>query len=440
MRIMVTGATGFIGSQLIQFLLAAGCDVVACARNVSVLADRFPGLPVIRMDFTDLITPAEWAGHLQGIDVVVNTVGIFAEHGKQTFTRLHVEFPHKLFLGCEQAGVRRVIHISALGAEAGAVSKYHQSKFRADAYLRSLDLEHVIVKPSFVYGPNGKSTAFFRALAAQPLQVLVDGGRQLIQPIHVDDLCMALVILVRMAKVPLQELEAVGPAPLSFRDMLAAYRHWLGFRDSASGRANKRSPWTFRTMSIPMPLAMMFARLAGTIRTPWLSSDNLRMLQQGNTGDDHAISGLLGREPIAFAEALRRSPATEADRWYARLWFLLPLLRVAIGFVWLFSGVTSAFVYPASDSYAMLEQLGLRGWFATVSLYGAALLDILLGVAVLCRFQVVLTGLLQLGVILVYTALITLYLPEFWFHPFGPIIKNIPFMVGILILMAVERK
>src|SRR5690606_37547578 len=170
---------------------------------------------------------------LRAAEIGVITVGILAEHGKQTFTQLHVEFPRNRFLGGDRAGVRRLIHISALGAEANAVSKYHRSKYQADTYLRSLDLEYVIVKPSFVYGPNGKSTAFFRALAAQPVQVLVERGRQLVQPIHVDDLCMALACLARMDKVPVQELEAVGPAPLMFLDMLAAYRYWLGYRDAA---------------------------------------------------------------------------------------------------------------------------------------------------------------------------------------------------------------
>jgi hypothetical protein len=108
--------------------------------------------------------------------------------------------------------------------------------------------------------------------------------------------------------------------------------------------------------------------------------------------------------------------------------------------VWIYTGIISAFVYPVADSYAMLAQVGLSGSMATASLYGAAYLDIALGIAVLLRYHTYLTGLIQLAVIFGYTVIISFFLPEFWLHPFGPIIKNIPFVMVILINMAVERK
>jgi hypothetical protein len=88
----------------------------------------------------------------------------------------------------------------------------------------------------------------------------------------------------------------------------------------------------------------------------------------------------------------------------------------------------------------LIQQTGLTGWMLPVCLYGAAFLDIALGIAVIFRYRIRLIGLIQIAIILAYSAIISFFLPEFWFHPFGPIIKNIPFLLVILMMMAVERK
>src|SRR5688572_30511387 len=158
MRVLVSGATGFIGSHLIDALLANGHEVIAAARNTHKLADRFMGVTVIELDFTAPLQPKDLQAHLVNVDVVINTVGIIAETTTQSFRMLHGEFPRILFKACELAGVKRVIHISALGAEVDAKSRYHASKYIADSYLRTLNIQSVIVKPSLVFGARGKST------------------------------------------------------------------------------------------------------------------------------------------------------------------------------------------------------------------------------------------------------------------------------------------
>jgi uncharacterized protein YbjT (DUF2867 family) len=435
MRVLVTGATGFIGGRLVEALLARGYQVQACARAVTALADRFSNVSnynvdAVLLDVTQPLDAREWHERLQHSDVVINTVGIIAEAGTQTFDAVHVAFPRHLFEACVAAPVSRVIHLSALGADANATTPYHQSKFAAEQHLLGLELDKVIVKPSLVFGARGQSTAFFRALAAQPVQVLIDHGTQRIQPIVVDDLIAALIALVTRPDPP-EVIAAVGPVAITFREMLEGYKRWLDRDDHAS--------WLL-VMSVPYSFALAAARLVGVLRHPFLNADNIRMLQRGNTADPAAVSALLGTAPAAFAQALRADPATEADRWHARLYFLLPLLRWAIAFVWLYTGIISALVYPVAESYAMLQQVGISGWLLPVSLYGAALLDIALGLAWLLRFKVSLFGSVQLAVITGYTMIISVFLPEFWFHPFGPLLKNVPLVVGILIVMAVERK
>src|SRR5688572_18509953 len=113
MRVLVTGATGFIGSHLVEALLEKGCEVVACARNTEAVTAKFPNVTAVKMDFSRPLEPEEWLAHLRNVNVVINTVGIIAEAGAQTFNTLHIEFPRMLFRACELAGVQRVIQISA---------------------------------------------------------------------------------------------------------------------------------------------------------------------------------------------------------------------------------------------------------------------------------------------------------------------------------------
>ncbi len=426
MRILITGATGFVGGHVLQALMQRdGVEAVAAVRSPQKLRQLYPHLRVIPLDAARA-TEQHLRDLLQGVDVVINCIGIIAESGNQRFQSLHIDFPCRLFQASQRSGVRRIVHLSALGADKNARSQFHRSKYRAEHCMHELDIESVVIKPSLVFGAGGASMRFFAALAAQPLQVLFGQGTHRVQPVDIHDLTETIVRAATMTATPPHEIAVVGPTPMSFRAMLLAYRRWLGY-----GK--------LRTLSIPWPLALCGARLVGRI-SPWLSEDNLLMLKQGNTGDVSTLKQVLRREPRALDEVLQPGSADDADRWHARLFLLLPALRMSVAFVWIYTGLTSLFFYPHDDSYAMLSEIGLTGSIAVLALYGAAVLDIALGISVLLRWHVVLCGVLQLAIIAGYTVLISAFLPAFWLHPFGPISKNIPFIVAIMILMAVEIK
>ena len=122
----------------------------------------------------------------------------------------------------------------------------------------------------------------------------------------------------------------------------------------------------------------------------------------------------------------------------ARLGWLKPLLRISIAVVWIVTGVLSLGVYPVSESYALLSHAGLTGAAATVALYGAAALDLLFGIATLLVRRRRPLYQAQIVLIVIYTAIITLRLPEFWLHPYGPVLKNIPLLAGLVLLHELE--
>lgn len=425
MKILITGVSGFIGSHIIMALLKEGHKVTGCVRDMKRAQELLPGVKLLSCDFVADNDPAIWLKRLDGIEVVINAVGIIKESGRNTFKALHADTPKALFKACEDAGVKKVIQISALGADAGAESRYHLTKIEADDYLKNLDLDWVIIKPSVVFGAGGKSAAFFTAVSALPIHILIGKGDQKLQPVSVDDISKAVAHIVANPSIKRLEIDAVGPEAMTYKEMLLTYRRCLGL-----GRA----------LSVPTPLVLskIAAWFGRFIPSSPLEPETLKMLLKGNTGDPARFSQLLGRRPVSPEEGLLLPPFKAGELLKARLFFLKPLLRYSIGLVWIVAGITSAFIFPKDESLSLLHRAGFRE-FDEIMLYGASVIDIILGLAVLTRSKPVTTGIAQLTVMAVYTLIITVRLPEFWIHPFGPVVKNLPLAVAILVLMATEE-
>ena len=276
MKILLTGASGFIGRNLAAALTMAGHQVVPASRRDG-------------MDFRQMLSPAVWIPRLDGVDAVINAVGIIGETGRQRFESLHTLAPIALFQACVQTGVRRVVQISALGADDTAVSAYHLSKRAADDGLRELDLDWFVLKPSLVYGRGGRSAALFMRMATLPLIPVIGDGRQMLQPVHISDLVAAVVQALTSPDVR-QTLDVVGAERISFADWLQAMRRTRG-----QPRA--------RLLHVPALLAMTLMRVASVV-SPLLRADNLRMLQRGSVGDCQLLTQFLGRRPLGVGACL----------------------------------------------------------------------------------------------------------------------------------------
>src|SRR5690606_91596 len=251
MRILLTGATGFIGSRLLEALLARGHRVVMVSRR-ETMSGR-PGVQHISRDFAHALNPSDWVGAVQDIDVVINAVGILREQRGQRIDALHHRAPAALFQAAAAAGVRRIVQISALGADEEATTAYHLSKKAADDVLASLPVEGVIVQPSLVFGQGGASTAMFTMQASQPVIPLPGRGDQLVQPVHVDDLVAVVVALATRKSAPRnhgsRRVAVVGPEAMTLREFYRRLRTGMGMRSAA------------RFVSVPMPVMRMLARL-----------------------------------------------------------------------------------------------------------------------------------------------------------------------------------
>ena len=295
MKVMLMGATGFIGRHLARALLAAGHEVTGCARRRAEAFARYPEIPWMIGDFATDRAATDWKPRVTGFDCVINAVGILRERRGQSFEAVHFEGPRALYEACAKRGVRKVIHISALGCDVGSGRPYETTKLRIEALLATLDLDWVAVRPSLVYGEDSPSSALFRFLADLPVIPLIAGGGQLVQPIHVDDLSAAVARLLSDGAPNRAVLELGGPGALTYRELLAGLR-------AASGKPG-------RYVSIPLPLARAGALVSDLIGVGPFGTDTLNLLVRGNTTGRNETTRLLGREPRGVQEFARPAAA-----------------------------------------------------------------------------------------------------------------------------------
>ena len=282
MRVLLTGATGFVGRHAASALTARGhfvsCMVRLGSERRLVLPDRARSERVSG-DVTD--SDSLFRKPL-GCDAVVSLAGIAREvPGEgQTFERVHVEGVRNLLAACLEAGVGRIVHVSALRASPQAAHPYRRTKFAGEEEVRASPLRWTILRPSLVYGPGSPALRWLRRLTygAPILPVLVPAPSTRLSPIWVGDLAEGIAACLDRTQTEGKTLEAAGPAPVTMRELAGAV-----------ARARGVPHWK---IGVSADLARTAVRLVSGL--PWLGDPPgaLDLL-----GEDHAA------DPGPFAEA-----------------------------------------------------------------------------------------------------------------------------------------
>lgn len=215
----VTGAFGFTGRAIAEALLARGDRVVTLTRRTPTDDPLASRLTVAPLAFD---RPADLADSFAGVDTLFNTYWIRFPRGSTTFERAVVDSA-VLFAAARRAGVRRIVHLSVVGASPDAPTPYARAKGQLEGILRSSGLEWAIIRPTLTYGPNDilvNNLAW--ALRRLPVYGIPGDGRYPIQPVHLDD--VAALCLEAAAGKSGSVTDAAGPEMLQFRDMVGAVR------------------------------------------------------------------------------------------------------------------------------------------------------------------------------------------------------------------------
>ncbi|MRX07982.1 NAD(P)H-binding protein [Pseudoduganella sp. FT25W] len=419
MKILILGATGLIGSHALQALRGAGCAVTGLSRRRPEGEHDW-----LEADFGSMTSERDWLPLLAGFDAVVNCVGIIRESRAGDFDRLHRAAPVALFAACERLGVRRVVQVSALGSRPDAATGYWRSKGAAEVDLLARDLEASIIRPSLVYGEDGASSVMFRMLATLPALMMPMAHHARVQPVHVNDLAAAIVKLVMADQAPPRELAVVGPRASTMAGYLGDLR-----------RGMQAAPAL--VLELPMPVARVVARVAALAPSSALTPESLLMLELSadgsNTADASAVAALLGRplrDPAGFAQPAQRIVAVWA--WAAML------ITLAMAALWLWTAAVSWFGWPHEESRAWLAACGVPAAAQESVLLAASLADAAIGVLLLLRPRRWLWA-AQLALVGGYTLAMSVFLPVFWLHPFGPLSKNLPLLALMFLMWRASR-
>jgi NADH dehydrogenase len=270
----VFGGTGFIGRQVVQRLAreeyvvrVAGRDTVR-ARALQTMG-RVGQIAPIAADITD---EAGVARAVEGASVVVNTVGIL--HGD--FERIQAEGPARVGRLAAAAGVEKLVHISAIGADSGSESRYARSKAAGEAGLLAAFPQATILRPSIVFGPGDGFFGRFGQMAMLLPVMPVIAGETRFQPVYVGDVAEAVMAALAAPDAAGKTYELGGPRAWSFRELLA-------FIVKETGR---RRP----LVNIPMGVARLQARVGELLPNPPVTRDQLILLQRDNVVGERALT------------------------------------------------------------------------------------------------------------------------------------------------------
>jgi uncharacterized protein YbjT (DUF2867 family) len=305
MRVFVTGATGFVGQEVVRQLHGTGHTIRILVRNprsesARALASRYGA----EVRAGDIMNMDSLAGALEGAEAVVHLVGIISEVGRSTFERVHTEGTRNVVTAARQAGVRRWIHMSALGTRPNAASRYHQSKWAAEEVVRRSGLEFTIFRPSIIYGPQDEFVRLFaRIIRLSPVVPVMARPGVRFQPVPVEMVAKAFTRALEEPGSIGRSYDLCGPETLTMPEMLDQIQAVL-----------HRRRWKLK---VPLALArsqaavleVVYARLLG--KAPPLNRDQLIMLQEDNVGNPEPANHLFQLAAPPFREGITRYLGSE---------------------------------------------------------------------------------------------------------------------------------
>jgi uncharacterized protein YbjT (DUF2867 family) len=295
MTVTVTGATGFVGGHVVRALRRADKPVRCLVRDPR-RADDLAGLGC-ELTEGDVTDPTSLGRAVEGVDGVVHLVAIRQGKAEQ-FERVIGEGTRNLLAAAQEAGVRRFVHMSALGTseQTKDLVPYYRAKWDAEQSVEGSGLPYVIFRPSFVFAPDGGILPTFRKLAKlAPITPIVGSGEQRIQPIWADDVAAHFVKALELDAAPGHTFELGGPDVVSWNELFERLKQALGVR-----RPSIHMPMTFMRAN-----ALVTERLPGNIP---LTRDLLKMMEAGDnvvTNDDAAETFRLPLLPLD--DQLRRA-------------------------------------------------------------------------------------------------------------------------------------
>ncbi len=301
-RLLVLGGTGYLGHHLLPRLSRAGYLLEVPSRNREQHRELtlIPNLVMHNADVHDQTTLARLVA---GKDAVINLIGLLNEGGRETFQKVHVDLAGKLAAACDEAGVPRLLQMSALGAGRGE-SRYLASRGDAEKVIKASATDWTILQSSVIFGGHGGLVARFAGLLSMTPVLPLPCPEARMAPVHADDVAEAIVRAIRGPATSRSTLEVYGPQVFTLLEIV---------RLIATTMDGKR-----RVLPMPGVLGRLQASLAGLVPGKPFSRDNFLSLQTDSVGSKDGLRAL-GIEPREFSTLLPQliHPDNRARRYNA---------------------------------------------------------------------------------------------------------------------------
>ncbi|AQS63134.1 oxidoreductase [Rhizobium rhizogenes] len=423
MKILILGATGFIGSEVLRSLHLRGHPVTGLARSVTRARDKWPFTNWISADLARMTRVSDWDALVGDHDAIVNCAGALQDGLSDDLAATQEKAMLALYETAAQAGGRLLIQVSARTAGAAADLPFLATKRRADAALAASGLPCVILRPALVVGRNAHGgTALVRALASFPLTLPLVNGTMPVQTVAVEDVAAAVNAAIDGEIPPGCDLELAADETLTLQDVVATHRQWLGLPPA---------PVINLPAALTHPVSLV-ADAAGALgwRSP-LRSTAMTVMSEGIVTENETGPRMASLKTLK--QTLAAHPSGVQDLWFARFYLLKPLVILCLSLFWLLSGLVP--LLNINGAAAHFLPFMPQAPAVTLTL-ATCLLDIALGATVLLR---PLARKALIGMLLVSAAYLaggSLLEPGLWLDPLGPLVKVLPSIALTLVALA----